>query len=64
MAKYTIIASSFVTIMVSKTYEIEADSAKEAEIWAEAKLDDYIRDTYPWADYDEVRTDIVAKEED
>lgn len=62
MAKYTIRADTFLTILEGKTFEIEADSAKEAEEWAEIQLTNYINAKYPWADYDEIHTEVLSKE--
>lgn len=63
MAKYTIHANTFLTILEGKTFEIEADSAKDAEDCAEVQLTNYINEKYPWADYDEIHTEVLSKED-
>ena len=56
---YTMEVNAMVTIMVSETYEVEAEDLEVAKMKAREQFSEMLDETYAWQDCDEINVDYT-----
>lgn len=56
---YTMEVNAMVTIMVSETYEVEAEDLEVAKMKARERFSEMLDETYAWQDCDEINVDYT-----